>query len=518
MNDLLVGPTRDQKTGLSMAYPLSQILPDSPIAPCPPSPVMRQGYRRRLVMVLIGAGFLWLLIFGSLAFISVPTLIAVDGNIIKMVYVLTGDNNTAATVFTSLFFLGVPLTIGAWLMHVPIRKYVRLWAGYRPLGTANAEDIPGMRWIVLAPFAGLVGAAIGSTFRGEIRTALAWVAITAIAGYTTSLVGHNAMAALRHCRARTSQLDHIVSHGYRSVAWVKKMRYTGTSCDGLSEFAVSLASDHSGERSVIGTRIFEYPIWAPIRGTEFDVWTTDGLPLEARNADKIVVERRYIGQDHASHPTVYAHADDEHRQRLTPRWISPKVNATARDVHGGWWRSRLQGLALGTRFLGTLICVAMLVIVVAAGAGSLAVTSILLLSAISAADTYLATARACRARWYIRNRFPMYMAVVTWAVWPILMILALINEPTVYCCGEEGDITETGMTVVLLSGALFVLSVILAATVIYPPDLFNRGFEASADAIQQAMTSHDPTLADRLEAETGVRVGIALLQHGRAIS
>ncbi|HIW62788.1 MAG TPA: hypothetical protein H9881_10055, partial [Candidatus Stackebrandtia excrementipullorum] len=83
-----------------MAYPLSQILPDSPIAPCPPSPVMRQGYRRRLVMVLIGAGFLWLLIFGSLAFISVPTLIAVDGNIIKMVYVLTGDNNTAATVFT----------------------------------------------------------------------------------------------------------------------------------------------------------------------------------------------------------------------------------------------------------------------------------------------------------------------------------------------------------------------------------------------------------------------------------
>ncbi|MFD0557057.1 hypothetical protein FB566_2312 [Stackebrandtia endophytica] len=504
-----------------MAHPLSQILPEAPVVPHQVSPVMRDGYRRRMVGVLIGTGVLWFLIFGSLAFVSVPMLIELDGSVFAMITELTGeDSNAAATVFMLLILVGVPLVLGASFALKWIGRYFRLWAGYRVHNTIEGKDTPGLRWLATVPLAlgaigGLVAAAAGSVVRGEIWAALAWAAVAILVGYLTGHIGQRAIAVVNRCRTRWSQQEQIIARGRHTVAWVEKMDYTGDSIGGRSEFIVHLACDHGGERSLIKARVFEYPIWAPIRGTEFDVWTTDDLPLDVSNADRIIVERRYVGRNGPPDPEMYRRSSSDHRQRVAPKWVTPKVDGTTREVRGARGWLFLQWFALGIRILGTLLSVALFVAVVVNG-GWLSFVTYLALCVVSVADTGLAIARLGRARWYIRNRFPSWMVILMWMGWPVLAIPSLISDPALYCCGQEGDFSEVGIIGFISTFVLMGLSFVLAAMAFYPPVLFNRGFEAPAEAMQQAMTSHDPSLADRLEAETGVRVGIALVQDDPA--
>jgi len=348
-----------------MAYPLSQILPQSAIVPHPVSPVVRDGYRRRFIAVFVGTSILWLLVFAPLGFVSVPILIESDGSVFEMIMALTGEslNNSGAILVVAIVVVLIAAG-GAMAGIGSIKGYVRRWAGYRPRGDQDAREIA---WVKATPLAvgaalGMVVAVVGSVFRGELCAALAWVGAAALVGYMTRHIGRRAIAVLGRFRGEIRFRDQIIAHGRHSVARVEKMHNTGDVVGGRSEFAVTLVSDHGGERTEIDVRILEYPLWAPVPGTEFDVWTTDDRTLDVADADRIIVERRYIGQDGPINPTAYRNSTGENEQRMAPKWMGGKASTVVRVVRAGRWQVLLQGFALGIRLLGTLMCASILVV------------------------------------------------------------------------------------------------------------------------------------------------------------
>ena len=270
-----------------MAYPMSRALPGSGRIPLPAPPVVWDGYVRKTVRALLLVGLLWALAVAMLGLFSpfhlghtledpglfIPALLSVVG--------VVGA-------------LAVGSEIGANFKHV--MGYGYLQQASAPHGRTVAPH-RARRVTCSAVLCGLLlGCAVAAVLRtasGDGLEALLLASLAVLLLIPTRKMVRHARILWRQAQDERGLLAVLIDVGDHSVGRVVSATSEKRWVDGMALFHVELAHTAGGREDITRVRLLSYPLWAPVEGNEYDVWTDPERPFDK---ERTVIERRYVGQ------------------------------------------------------------------------------------------------------------------------------------------------------------------------------------------------------------------------------
>ena len=271
-----------------MAYPMSRAVPGSSTVPLPTSPVVWKGYVGKTVRACVLVALLWTVAVAMLGFLTPLEVSSVFSDVAHFVPAL-------------LFVTGL---VGALGMGHEIGKSFKYVLGYGVVKQATGQNghtaVPrrGLRLTYAAVLTGwLLGCAAAAGIRGLEED---WLGLLLFAGLAVVLVVPTvkmlrlALIMWRQALAELRTHADIVRSGEHTTGVVAAVTNEELIVDNKAMFHVDLEY-RTGERlETTRIRFFDYPVWAPAIGNEFDVWTDPERPFVQ---ERILLERRYVGQN-----------------------------------------------------------------------------------------------------------------------------------------------------------------------------------------------------------------------------
>lgn len=508
-----------------MAYPMSRAMVEAQTVPLPTSPVVWSGYVQKTVRACIGVALLWALAVAMLGFFSPLEINKVFEDVAHFVPAL-------------LFVIGLvgALALGHEIGHA--FKHVLGYGNLKSVSEHRAHTVLPPRGKRLSYVSVLSGLLVGSIAAAAIRAGAGdWLGFLLLAGIAVLLL----LPTLKYARLarivwQQARDDHhhqqdIVAGGEHSIATVVAVTNEQLMVEDKAMFHVDLEYRTSGQLQTTRIRFFDYPVWAPAVGNEFDVWFDPEQPFVQ---DHIMLERRYVGQDFAQladEPVSGQHqgggeaapgselgpdgtisGSGQAAMATIPQWMADETHSSGPST---------PQTARRTRFL---ICIPPNLIAVLALAGTLLVPGMIedvpwwTLAALWA-YTVLTIINAAmywqfmvRSRWFIRSGvsfgateaavFTGFFAAGFAMVTTRSMVLGPLN-------GEMEWTAAHVLTWAAVIGALLVFEWAFTSNA-WALKHLNAEFPAPPEAIQEALTGHNPDGIDQLERDYGYRAGVFL--------
>ena len=523
-----------------MAYPLSRAMPETHSVPLPTSPVVWAGYARRTYWSCLLLALLWAMAITMLGFFFPLGITHLLDDVVHFVPGL-------------LFVAGL---VGALALGKGIGndfKYVQGYGAIKRRSESTGRTVVSVRGRRIVYAAVLAGLFAGCFVAAVIRVATGhWLGFLVLAALTLVLL----LPALKVWRlarivwqqTKTDQRIHrdIVASGHHSVGTVVSVTNENFAVDNRAMFHVDLEYETGGRLETARIQFFDYPVWAPALGNEFDVWTDPERPFVE---DRIVLERRYVGQEFANFEEVpvsgdhSSNGDDWDPDRgvfvggglagagagaaaagadadsgvspavqLLPQWMVDEA-----DPHG-------PSTPKDARRTRILIGIPPLFIAVAALAGTLLVPVMVedvpwwtlaalwfytVLTLINAAVYWQFMVRS---RWFLRSGITFGATETAVFAGFFAAGFAMLTTHSMVMAPLHQEIPWTAahvLTWAAVIGALLVFEWAFTSNG-WALKHLNAEFPAPPEAIQEALTGHDVLGIDALEAEYGYRAGVFL--------
>ena len=499
-----------------MAYPLSRAMPEAHSVPLPTSPVVWAGYARRTYWSCVLLALLWAMAITMLGFFFPLGITHLLDDVVHFVPGL-------------LFVAGL---VGALALGKGIGNDFKYVQGYGTIKRSSEStgrtvvSVRGRRIVYAAVLAGLV---VGCFVAAVIRVATAhWLGFLVLAALGLALL----LPALKVWRlaritwqqTKTEQRINrdIVATGHHSVGTVVSVTNENFAVDNRAMFHVDLEYETGGRLETTRIQFFDYPVWAPALGNEFDVWTDPERPFVE---DRIVLERRYVGQDFARFEDVpvsgdhSSNGDDWDAERgvssdvqLLPQWMVDEA-----DPHG-------PSTPKDARRTRILIGIPPLFIAVAALTGTLLVPVMVadvpwwtlaalwfytVLTVINAAVYWQFMVRS---RWFLRSGITFGATETAVFAGFFAAGFAMLTTHSMVMAPLHQEIPWTAahvLTWAAVVGALLVFEWAFTSNG-WALKHLNAEFPAPPEAIQEALTGHDGLGIDTLETKYGYRAGVFL--------
>lgn len=529
-----------------MAYPMSRAVPGAQTVPLPTSPVVWLGYVRKTLRACVLVALLSALAVAMLGFFSPVE--------IRRVFV-----DVAHFVPALLFVIGV---VGALGLGNEIGKDFKHVLGYgdvkRTSEHAGHTVVPrrGQRLtyasVLIGLFLGFVAAAVIRAMMGE------WVGFLLLAGLAVGLliaaIKVTRLARIMWLKAREDHRIHwdIVSGGEHSVGTVVAVTNERFVVDNRAMFHVDLEYRTGGRLETTRIRFFDYPVWSPSMGNEFDVWSDPERPFVQ---DRILIERRYVGQEfvnladepvageHISGDEAAAQADADPAKDgfdpvgsisgsgsgsisgsgfgeeisvpgmfQNPQWMLDEADPSGPSTPKAARRTRIligipPTLIAVFALIGTLLVPVMVDDVPWWTLAALWLYTVLTL--INAA-VYWQFMR--RSRWFVRSGVSFGATEAAVFAGFFAAGFTMLTTHNLVMAPLHREIPWTAahvLTWAAVIGALLVFQWAFTSSA-WALKHLNAEFPAPPEAIQEALTGHDPAGIDKLEATYGYRAGVFL--------
>ncbi|MBP2411735.1 hypothetical protein JOF48_000534 [Arthrobacter stackebrandtii] len=524
-----------------MAYPMSRAVPGAESVPLPTSPVVWAGYASRALRASLGTTLLWALAVTMLGFFSPLRMGRVVDDVARLV---------PAVLFV-IFVVGA-LSLGREIGRA--FKYVLGYGRLKRTSEFHGHTVVPRRGLRLKRGATLLGVLLGMGAAGIIRAAVQdWVMALLLGGLAIVLVIPT-VKVLRLARIMWRQAidvqrtnGDIVRDGEHSTGVVVAVTYEDFIVDGRAMFHVDLEYRTGGRQESARIRFHDYPVWAPAVGNVFDVWSDPERPFVQ---ERILLERRYVDQVFVpldAEPVSVSHAAGQeavHRipapERtdsdsglsggitladtpdgtvagnpaakllLQPQWAADESHAPA--THKAARRTRFliglpPNLIAALALAGTLLVPAMI-----ENVPWWTLAALWLYTALTVTNAALYWQFMLRTRWFVRSGvsfgateaavFAGFFAAGFAMLATDSMVMAPLHQELAWTPAHV-------LTWAAVIGALLVFEWAFTSNA-WALKHLNAEYPAPPEAIQEALTCHDPDGIDRLERDYGYRAGVFL--------
>lgn len=534
-----------------MAYPLSRAMPEAHSVPLPTSPVVWAGYARRTYCSCLLLAFLWAMAITMLGFFFPLGITHLLDDVVHFV--------------PGLLF--VAALVGALALGKGIGndfKYVQGYGTIKRTSDSKGRTVVSVRGRRIVYAAVLAGLFAGCLIAAVIRVATGhWLGFLVLAALALVLllpalkVGR--LARIVWQQTKTDQRIHrdIVASGHHSVGTVMAVTNEAFTVENRAMFHVDLEYETGGRLETTRIQFFDYPVWAPALGNEFDVWTDPERPFVE---DRTVLERRYVGQKFAKFEDVPVSGDhssntddwDADRGVLGGSVLDGSVLGRGGLAGGGLAGGDSAGEKLGggtppgvqllpqwmvdeadpqgpstpkdARRTRILIGIPPTLIAVAALAGTLLVPVMVadvpwwtmaalwfytVLTLINAAVYWQFMVRS---RWFLRSGVTFGATETAVFAGFFAAGFAMLTTHSMVMAPLQREIPWTAahvLTWAAVIGALLVFEWAFTSNG-WALKHLNAEFPAPPEAIQEALTGHDGLGIDKLETEYGYRAGVFL--------
>ncbi|MDO5751944.1 hypothetical protein [Arthrobacter sp.] len=508
-----------------MAYPMSRAVLAARTVPLPTSPVVWSGYAHKTVRACLLVALLWATAVAMLGFFSPLEFRRIFEDVAHFVPAL-------------LFVIGL---VGALALGHEIGHAFKHVLGYGNLKRASEHHghtgvPPRGRRLLHASV--LVGLLVGSVVAAAIRAASAeWLGFLLLVGIAVVLLlptlkfTRLALIVWRQAQNEHRQQQDIVAGGERTIATVVAVTNEQFIVENKAMFHVELEYTVGGQPETAQIRFFDYPVWAPAAGNEFDVWFDPERPFVE---DFTMIERRYVGQHFvqlAEEPVPGPHFGEadasllremESERALSdtelasmariPQWMADEAHSSGPATPQAARRTRFlicipPNLIALLSLFGTLLVPVMIEDVPWWTLAALWVYTVLTL--INAAMYWQFMVRS---RWFIRSGvsfgateaavFAGFFAAGFAMITTRSMVLGPLNREVEWTAAHV-------LTWAAVIGALLVFEWAFTSNS-WALKHLNAEFPAPPAAIQEALTGHDPDGIDQLERDYGYRAGVFL--------
>ncbi len=508
-----------------MAYPMSRAVPGSECVPLPTSPIIWGGYVRKTIRACSLVAFLWAMAVAMLGFFSPLEVARVFEDVAHFVPAL-------------LFVIGL---VGALNLGKEIGKDFKHVMGYGVVKRTSEHHghtvVPprGRRLVYASMLTGLLaGCVLAAIIRAAAGDGLGFLLLTGVAVLlivpTIKLL---ILGKIIWLQARAEQRIHrdIVSSGDHVTGTVVAVTNERFIVDGRAMFHVDLEYPVQDQTQTLRIRFFDYPVWAPAIGNEFDVWTDPERPFVQ---ERILLERRYVGQSFVNIDDEPFPADhisgDEASAKVEPTSDGTAAGSAALGMeHIPQWmadETHSEGAptpksARRTRFL---IGVPPNLIALLALAGTLLVPSMIdhvpwwtlaalwLYTVLTIINAGVYWQFMLRRRWFIRSGVSFGATEAAVFTGFFAAGFSMLTTHTMVFAPLNREIPWTPahvLTWAAVIGALLVFEWAFTSNT-WALKHLNAEFPAPPEAIQEALTGHDPEGIDNLERQYGYRAGVFL--------
>ena len=533
-----------------MAYPMSRAVPETDTVPLPTSPVVWAGYVLKTLRACVAVACLWVLAVAMLGFFS-PFEIA-------LVF-----EDAAHFVPALLFVIGL---VGALVLGSEIGKDFKHVLGYGVLKRSSehhGHTVVTQRGRRLAYAAALTGQLMGCVVAASIRAVTAhWLEFLLLAGLAIVLlvpaIKFLRLANIMWRKAIEDQHTHrdIMAGGEHSLGTVVAVTNERFIVDNRAMFHVDLQYRSAGRLETVRVRFFDYPVFSPAVGNEFDVWFDPERPFVL---ERILIERRYVGQEFmnlADEPVPGVRASDaDVAARPEPASDGTAMGRNALESLGsasgvltdqGSGKPALNSKALGmfevpqwmsdehhsagpstpqaARRTRILIGVPPNLIAILAFVGTLLVplmiqdvpwwtlAALWLYTALTIINAAVYWQFMLRSRWFIRSGVSFGATEAAVFAGFFAAGFAMLTTHSMVFAPLNREIPWTLAHVLIWAaviGALLVFEWAFTSNA-WALRHLNAEFPAPPEVIQEALTTHDPDGIDKLESQYGYRAGVFL--------
>ncbi|AIY03435.1 hypothetical protein ART_3836 [Arthrobacter sp. PAMC 25486] len=503
-----------------MAYPMSRAVTGSATVPLPTSPVVWAGYVRKTIRACVVVALLWALAVAMLGFFSPLEISRVFDDVAHFVPAL-------------LFVIGL---IGALGLGNEIGKDFKHVLGYGVVkrnSEFHGHTVVPRRGRRLAYAAVLSGWLLGCIAAAVIRAVKEdWLGLLLLVGLAVVLVVPT-VKMLRLARImwrkavaeRRTNAD-IVRDGEHTIGTVVAVTNEEFIVDDRAMFHVDLEYRTGGRLETVRIRFFDYPVWAPAIGNEFDVWSDPERPFVQ---DRILLERRYVGQkfmnladepvpgshmsgDAAPHPEPDGTVSGSTASSLlrSPQWMADEAHEPSTPKVAQ--RTRLligipPNLIAVLALLGTLLVPSMIEDV-----PWWTLAALWLYTVLTIVNAAIYWQFMLRRRWFLRSGvsfgateaavFAGFFAAGFAMLTTHSMVFAPLNQEIPWTAAHV-------LTWAAVIGALLVFEWAFTSNA-WALKHLNAEFPAPPEAIQEALTGHKTDGVDQLERDYGYRAGVFL--------
>lgn len=527
-----------------MAYPMSRAVPGAQTVPLPTSPVVWLGFVKKTLRACVLVALLSALAVAMLGFFSPMEIGRVFVDVAHFVPAL-------------LFVIGV---VGALGLGNEIGKNFKHVLGYgdvKRVSEHSGHTVVPRRGQRLTYASVLMGLLLGCVAAAVIRAVMdEWVGFLLLAGLavvlTVPVIKVTRLARIMWLKAREDHRIHwdIVSGGEHSVGTVVAVTNEQFVVDNRAMFHVDLEYRTGGRLETTRVRFFDYPVWAPSMGNEFDVWSDPERPFVQ---ERILIERRYVGQefvDLADEPVAGEHisGDEAAAQAASDPYTagvdtdgsasgsgaSSSSGSRAEDSVPGMFQSpqwmvdeadpsgpSTPKVARRTRILigipPTLIAVfallgTLLVPVMVDDVPWWTLAALWLYTALTLINAAVYWQFIRRSRWFIRSGVSFGATEAAVFAGFFAAGFTMLTTHNLVMAPLQREIPWTAahvLTWAAVIGALLVFEWAFTSNA-WALKHLNAEFPAPPEAIQEALTGHDPEGIDMLETTYGYRAGVFL--------
>lgn len=517
-----------------MAYPMSRALPGSETVPLPTSPLVWAGYAMKTMRACLVVGLLWAMAVVMLGFFPPLSLELVFDDVAHFVPALL-------FVIGLVGALGLGNEIGKDFKHVLGFGVIKRTSDFQGHTVAPRR---GRRLTYAAVLSGLfVGLVAAAAIRAAQQDWLGFMLLSALAiVFVVPTIRTVRLASIMWRKALELEQIHsdIVRDGEHSVGVVTSVTNEAFTVDDRAMFHVDLEYRTGGRTETARIRFFDYPVWAPAVGNEFDVWCDPERPFVQ---DRILVERRYVGQQFANladEPVAGARGPDDLPDDAGREAEGRDVGVAttdndfdaAGDGDGGLQRNPQwmgdeahkpapPAVARRTRFL---IGIPPNLIALMALLGTLLVPGMVddvpwwtmaalwLYTVLTVINAAVYWQFMLRQRWFIRSgvSFGATEAAVFGGFFAAGFAMLTTHNLVMAPLSREIPWTAAHvLTWAAVIGALLVFEWAFTSNA-WALRHLNAEFPAPPEVIQEALINHDPHGIDKLEEEYGYRAGVFL--------
>ncbi|MGN5734353.1 hypothetical protein [Arthrobacter psychrochitiniphilus] len=532
-----------------MAYPMSRAVLGAKTVPVPTSPVVWAGYVVKTWRACALVVFLWALAVSMLGFFS-P---------VKMSRVFEDVSHFLPAL---LFVIGV---VGAVRIGHEIGKDVMHVLGYGDIKVVSAHAgraVVPERGRRIAQASVLVGLFLGTVAAAIIRAVSGdWLEMLLLIGLSLPLLVWSVkvlrLARIMWLKAREEHRIHwdIIASGQHTVGTVVAVTNEKFLLDNRAMFHVDVEYLIQGRMETSRIRFFDYTVWAPAIGNEFDVWVDPERPFVQ---ERILLERRYVGQKFAHFtdlPVPGVHASEEDlvarpgtepdgtvagaragiaqagaavnlatvsgvaesgssapALKRLPQWMADETAASGAATPRAARRTRIligipPNLIAVLALIGTLLVPPMVQDV-----PWWTLAALWLYTVLTIINAAIYWQFMLRSRWFIRSGVSFGATEAAVFAGFFAAGFAMLSTHSMVMAPLNREIPWTAahvLTWAAVIGALLVFEWAFTSNA-WALRHLNAEFPAPPEVIQEALTGHDPDGVDKLEKDYGYRAGVFL--------
>jgi len=475
------------------------------------SPVLRERFRRSLVMGMAATGALRTVLFGAAAAVAVAVLVAGWPESL--------EHGTRLVIGTTvpMLCLGLAIQVGDGFAELAVRAVGSCRrAGPQSLRpVAPPEQVRSAdRCVYLCslalglPLGALIGLVVG---RPPLLPAVGIVVLTALVAAPAGRWGltdaRRIRSGLSAAQDATAALAGLREYGEEATATVTEVHPGERGLGALSVFGVRCTVDGppaaGAWAGAVEFDFLEYPRWAPVPGSRFRLWID---PSDPGDPTRVLIERRYSAGPVTAGPTTAGRADADGAQE--PPWARLLDGLPPRTalIH------QLGSVVAVTAVLASLVLAGVWVAQFGWRPGWM----------LTALAVVLITTSAC-AWWWLRAglapRLVIAETAAPWWRWPAVIVGALACVAVLFfglawaddvaapdaALSYFGSLSLALLVPIAIAAAGYVL-VRFDEVPVYAA-LARNPKHLPAEEIREALTSADPGALDRLERRHGFRTG-----------